>query len=221
MKGTLRRMVSFGMMVVLFAGCAGRQKVQAPIDPTAASPGEKLTWASHDQRPGWTISEPETEGDALAFVGLSGKYALEKEARDDALRTATNNVIKYIGTLVEDKFNRLQTSYGLTSETVDPTNVTRRLEEQLAAAFATRVKAKEWYIEKWLKKETKETYVLVFVLAKVPQNAINQVYEELCDNSIDDLKKKRDSANEEKAKAQFENAMKAFEDAKKQGFSLK
>jgi len=215
----LKRTVFFGMMAVLFAGCAG-VKVQSPIDPTSAAPGEKLTWASHEKRPGWTVSEPETEGDALAFVGLSGKYALEKEARDDAMRTATNNVIKYIGTIVEDKFNRLQTSYGLTSETVDPTNVTRRLEDQLAAAFATRVKAKEWYIEKWLIKDTKETYVTVFVLAKVPQNAIKQAYEEICGNTIEDLKKKRDNANEEKAKSQFENAMKAFEEAKKQGFSL-
>jgi len=210
----------FGTLAVLLAGCAGTQRVQGPINPTAAAPGEKLIWSSHEKRPGWTISEPESEGDALVFVGLSGKHALERDARDDALRTATKNVIRYIGTLVQDKFNRLQTSYGLTSEIMDPTNVTRSMEEQLASAFASRVKAKEWYIEKWMNKKTKETYVISFVWAKVPKSVVKQVYEELCDNSIEDLKKKRDAANDAKAKAQFENAMKAFEEAKKRGFSL-
>jgi len=37
---------------------------------------------------------------------------------------------------------------------------------------------------------------------------------------IEDLKKKRDEANDEKAKSQFQNAMNAFEEAKKQGFGL-
>lgn len=221
MKHALRVMIFCGLLigVGLWSGCAKKQIIKAPVTP-AAEPGEKLIWASHDMRPGWTLSELEKVGEELAFVGLSGKYATEKEARDDAMRTAANNIVRYIGTLAQDKFERLQTSYGLTTEIVDPTNVTRRFEEQLASAFVARVRPKEWYIEKWLRKKTKETYLLVFVLAKVPQSAIDKAYEEAVDATIDDLKKKRDEVNEAKAKAQFENAMKAFEDAKEQGFSI-
>ncbi|OIO76534.1 MAG: hypothetical protein AUJ85_00015 [Elusimicrobia bacterium CG1_02_37_114] len=206
-------------LAVVIIGCASRPITQQPVAP-AAEPNEKLIWSTHEQRPGWTVSEPETVGEELAFVGLSDKYATEKESRDDAMRTATNNVVKYIGTLAQDKFNRLQTSYGLTTQIVDPTNVTRRLEEQLASAFATRIKAKEWYIEKWQRKKTKDTYILAFVLSKVPKTSVDEAYEEVLNNTIDDLKKKRDEASEEQAKSQFENAMKAFEDAKQQGFSL-
>ena len=218
MKRTLALMIFCGLLIGLCSGCAKRQ-ITKPVPP-AAEPDEKLIWSSHKLRPGWTLHEPETVGDELAFVGLSGKYAIEREARDDAMRTAANNVVKYIGTLAQDKFQRLQTSYGLSTEIVDPTNVTRRFEEQLASAFVTRMRAKEWYIEKWQRKKTKETYFAVFVLAKVPNSAIEKAYEDAVNATIDDLKKKRDEANEAKAKAQFENAMEAFEDAKEQGFSL-
>jgi len=218
MKNRLALMILCGLLIGLWSGCAKRE-ITKPVPP-AAEPDEKLIWSSHDLRPGWTISEPETVDEELAFVGLSGKYAIEKEARDDAMRTAANNLVKYIGTLAQDRFERLQTSYGLTTEIVDPTNVTRRFEEQLASAFVTRARPKEWYIEKWLRKQTKETYFAVFVLAKVPISAVEKAYDDVVNATIDDLKKKRDEANEAKAKAQFENAMKAFEEAKEQGFSL-
>lgn len=218
MKYTLKVMVFCGLLIGLWSGCAKKEIVR-PVPPPV-EPDEKLIWASHDLRPGWTLSEPETVGDEIAFVGLSGKYATEKEARDDGMRAAVNNLIRYIGTLAQDKFQRLQTSYGLTTEIVDPTNVIRRFEEQLASAFVTRVRAKEWYIEKWLRKKTKETYFAVFVLTKVPNSVIEKAYEDAVNATIDDLKEKRDEANEAKAKAQFENAMKAFEEAKEQGFSI-
>ena len=54
----------------------------------------------------------------------------------------------------------------------------------------------------------------------MPAAAIDKAYEDTMDGNIDDLKKKRDAANDEKAKAQYENAMNAFEEAKKQGFGL-
>jgi hypothetical protein len=66
----------------------------------------------------------------------------------------------------------------------------------------------------------KENFFLAFLLAKVPKSSIDQAYDDLMDNNTDALKKKRDAANDAKAKAQFENAMKLFEEAKKQGFSI-
>jgi hypothetical protein len=215
MKQKLLLMILCGLMIGLWTGCAKKTSISVVPEPD-----EKLIWSTHDQRPGWTVKEPEADGDAVAFVGLSGKYATEKDARYDAKVSATNNVVKYIGTLVQDKFQRLQTSYNLATEIVDPTNVTRRLEEQLATAFATRVKVKEWYIEKWQRKKTKETYFMVFVLSQTPKEAIDRAYEEVLNGTIEDLKKKRDEANEAEAKEQFENAMNAFEEAKEQGFSL-
>lgn len=205
------------LICITFLACPKREITEVTVAP---EPDEILIWSTHEKRPVWTVSEPEMIKDEFAFVGLSGKYATEKESRDDAHRAAIRNVVRYIGTLAQDRFERLQTSYGLTTDIVNPTDVTRRFEEQLSSAFATRVKAKEWYIEKWQNKKTRETYYLSFVLSGVPKSAIEKAYEEAMDATIDDLKKKRAAASEAKAKAQFENAMKAFEEAKKQGFSL-
>lgn len=219
----MRKILITGVILTVMGGMMMGCKSKAPEAKTidvAPQVGEKMIWSSFDQRPGWTINEPAAKEGIFYFVGLSGKYATEKEGRDDAQRTAVNNVVKYIGTFAQDKFQQITTSHGLTSEIVDPTRAVRDFQEQLSAAFATRVKSKEWYIEKWQNLKTKETYHLVFLLAEAPQAAIDKAYEDTLDGNIEDMKKKRDAANDEKAKAQFENAMNAFEEAKQQGFGL-
>lgn len=202
-----------GMML----GC--KSSGAKPID-AAPEVGEKMIWSSLDQRPGWTVNEPAAKEGNFYFVGLSGKFAGEREGRDDAHRNALNYVVSYIGTFAQSKFEQLTTSHNLTKEIVDATVAARNLQEQLSAAFATRVKNNQWYIEKWLDNKTKETYHKVFLLVEVPAAAIDKAYEDTMDGNIDDLKKKRDAANDEKAKAQFQNAMNAFEEAKKQGFGF-
>lgn len=202
--------------LALLTGCRGTSQGK-PIEP-APNVGEKMIWSSHPNgRPAWTYKEPEKEDDTLFFVGVSGKYATEKEGREDAHRSAINNVVRYIGTWVRDNFQRLATSYGLSADIVDPTVAARRFEEQLSFALASRVKVKEYYMEKWQNK-LKETYYVIYALAGVPQKAIDNIYQDTVDNELDVLRKKRDAANNEKAKKQYEDAMKAFEEAKKQGF---
>jgi hypothetical protein len=199
---------------ILLVGCAGKSDVikQAP------NVGEKMIWSSHEGRPAWTYKEPEGDDKNFLFVGVSGKYATEKEGRDDAYRSSINNVVRYIGTQVNDNFQRLTTSYGLSTDIMNSTVATRRFEEQLNSALASHVKAKEYYIEKWQNK-LNETYYIIYALSFVPREAINQVYQGTIDGQIEELKKKRDEADNEKAKKQYEDAMKAFEDAKKQGFN--
>jgi hypothetical protein len=211
------------MGAILVFGCASAPKPTPPVKENlqpASEPGEKMIWASHNPPPSWRYSIPEDKDGNLFFFGISGNFATEQLGRDDAQRNAITEVTKYIGTSVKDKLERIVTSYGLSKEVVDSTIASRRIEEQFSSAFVTRVKTKELYIEKWEVTKTKETYYKVYVFAYVPRSAIDKSYEETLDGQIDDLKKKRDEANDEKAKTQYDNAMKAFEDAKKQGFSL-
>jgi hypothetical protein len=219
----MKKMILAGMILAtmggMMIGCKSKAPEAKPID-VAPQVGEKMIWSSHDQRPGWTVNEPATRDGNFYFVGLSGKYATEKEGRDDAQRGAVNNVVRYIGTFAQTKFQQITTSHGLTSEIVDPTRAVRDFQEQLSAAFASRIRTKEWYIEKWQNLKFKDTYHLVYLLVEVPQSSIEKAYEETLNGNIDDLKKKRDAANDEKAKNQFQNAMNAFEDAKKQGFGF-
>ncbi|MCK4908470.1 MAG: hypothetical protein KAS70_01095 [Planctomycetes bacterium] len=203
------------LVIFVLASCGGSGLNTTPM---AASAGEKLVATSHDKRPAWTYREPGNEKGTFFFVGLSGKYATEKLGREDAQRSSITNVVRFMGTTVKDNFQRLTTAHGLSSDIVDPTVATRRFEQQLNNAMARRVKVKEYYIEQWENK-LKERYFVAFALSTVPQKSIDQVYEATIDGEIAQLKKKRDAANNAKAKKQFTDAMKAFEEAKKQGFS--
>jgi hypothetical protein len=200
---------------VFYAACASKPEVIKP----APNIGEEMIWTDHkDGRPAWTYKEPEGDDKNLLFVGVSGKYATEKEVRDDALRSSINNVVRYIGTSVNDNFQRLTASYGLSTDIINSTVATRQFEEQLNSALASHVKAREYYTEKW-KTKINETYYVAYVLSFVPRDSVNNAYQQTMDGQIEELKKKRDAANDEKAKEQYNNAMKAFEEAKKQGFN--
>jgi len=157
----------FWFLLIFLSGCATTGIKQ---------PREELfkTWPEH--RPRWITKEPYRREGKLFFVGLSGKFSLEKEAREDALRDAINKVVSYIGVEVKTKFENIQTSYGLSSEIIDPTRITREFEEYFSKAVARRVKAKEWYIQKYRlqKKRTAETFYMVYVLAFVPEKEVSR-----------------------------------------------
>ncbi|OGS23253.1 MAG: hypothetical protein A2252_09210 [Elusimicrobia bacterium RIFOXYA2_FULL_39_19] len=202
--------------MALMSGCANKQMIKP-----AAEPNETLIWSSHTGRPTWTVNEPEMINDYFVFVGLSSKYAVEKDARDDAQRESMTNATRYVSTYVNDRFQKIQTSYNLSSDIVDPTNVTRKFQEIISSAFVSKIKADEWYMEKWQRNDTKQTYYAVYLKAKVPKSEIDKSIKELADSSIADLKARKDKVNEEKAKTQYDNAMKAFQDLKTQGLDIK
>lgn len=209
------RNITLLLIGFIIAGCAGQ--VAKPIAPPP-EPDEVLIWSTHPQRPSWTYSEPEAVGDLFQFMGESYKYATEKDARADATRDSINKIAQYIGTVAQDKFQRIQTEYGLSTQVIDPTMAARRLQEQISAAFTTQVKPKEFYVEKWQNKKLGETYFHAFVLSTIPKEAIDRAFKEALDGEIDDLKKKRDAEAEEKAKNQMDNALKAFQSLQDQGF---
>jgi len=200
----------WALVLVFAAGCATSKVGIAP-----GGPGEKLLWSTDKVRPKWTVEEPEVESDTMLFVGLSGKYATEQEARDEALRDVTTNVIRYLGTLAKDKYEKVATSFGLSSSVVDPTTSTRQYEKQLAANVAQKVKAKKWYIEKW----STPTGIgwKAFVLATVPIDSVNEAFKRTAKENMEEARRKAKEATDEYAKRQAENAAKFWEEMTKQG----
>jgi len=190
----------FGLLIC-FIGCATipKEKISVPPKPVE----EKLIWCSQEKRPDWLKKEPYREGENLLFIGISDRLATEKEARDNALHAAISRIVGFIGTDVKDKFERLQTSYGLSTDIIDPTVATRRFEEQFSEAVARRVKAKEWCLEKYemkYKRQPPGTYYLVYVLAFVPETEINrEINSQL--KYQEELSKTAKSANDKLGKA--------------------
>lgn len=205
----MKKVYGLWAVLLMFAvGCAGTK-----VAP--GGPGEKLLWSSEKERPKWTIEEPDVDGSIMMFVGLSDRYATEAGGRDEALRNATNNVVKYMGTMAKDKYEKVATSFGLESSVIDPTASSRQYEKHLAANVAKRVKAKKWYLEKW----DTPTGVgwKVFVMATIPIDSLNDSFKKTAKDNMIDAKRKAKEASDEVAKKQAENAAEFWEKMTKQG----
>jgi hypothetical protein len=185
---------------------------------SAATGDEKCLEKKPKKTPKWITMEPKMTKETIYFTGVSGKFATDQDGRDDAIDNSIKNVSKYLGTFFNGKYQTIVTQYGLSSQVADPTKASRGFEEKLTQAMVGRAKAEEWYYEKWMNKKTKEVYWKVYVKTGVDRASLEKSYQDSMTLSADDMKKQMDAANEEKAKAQFGNAMKAFEDAAKAGF---
>jgi len=201
---------------MLMCGCVKKSKIIIRQD-VPPQPGEKLLWQSHEKRPEWLVREPEIEGKDLLFTGVSGNFALESDARHDALRDAVKYITRYIGTFARDEFQKIMTSYGVSSEIVNPTDVTRAFEEQLSVALVHQARVKEYYVEKWQAKSG-EIYWKVYALTKVPTTPIEDVYKNFAKTQQENMEKEYAKAKDEQAKLQYEKAMNAFKDAEERGF---
>ncbi|MBU0674358.1 MAG: hypothetical protein KJ950_06920, partial [Proteobacteria bacterium] len=196
-----KRLLLITGMVLMMAlvGC-GSKDVSIPEE----SGLEKLIWSSAPERPGWTMEEPGTEDGVLSFVGMSGRFVTEKQAKNDAQRDARENVVKYMGTLVKNKFENARVSFGLESSVVDASAGAREFQKQLSVNMASQVKMKNYYMEKW-QTETGIGYQ-AFVLANVPQNAIDETYSSTAAGMQKKAEQRAKSAADQMAKEQAEKA---------------
>jgi transcriptional regulator with AAA-type ATPase domain len=151
----------------------------------------------------------------MYFVGVSGRLASEQLARDDAMRDSTNKVVSYLGTLAKDKFERARISFGLSSTVVDPTEASRRFEKQLAANVTRQFKAKEWYGERWVL-ETGTAWKM-FVLARMPQENVNQALAQTAEENIKQAQEDAKWAATETAKQQAKDAAEFWQQMKEEG----
>ena len=212
MKRSHLSLLLCSLVIALMAGCASKPKVGLE-SPTGVD--ENLIWSSEKQRPAWTMEEPETKDGTMSFIGLSGTHATEQNARTDARRNAVNNVVAYMGTLAKDKFERARVSFGLESSVVDPTSSAREFEKQLSVNIVNQVKPKKWYAEKW-KTPTGIGY-RVFVLAHIPEAAMEESYKGMARDMARNAEKKAKEAADEVAKQQATKAADFWKQMESQG----
>jgi len=178
---------------------------------------EKMIWSSSPSRPEWTMEESDQKSNNISFVGISGKYATEQAARDDAYNNAINNVVKYLGTMAKNKIETARVSYGLESSVVDATKAGKSFEKQLSANVASRLKAKKWYLEKW----STETGVgwKVFVQAQIPQESIDDSFKKSAADNMAEAQGRAKEAANDIARRQAEMSAEFWKQMKDQGLT--
>ena len=213
MRKVISVVVSF--LLVILTGCASKvtetkYDVEIPKDSQ-----ETLIYSSADKRPDWTLTEPDTVDGVMTFVGLSDRHSTEKASREDARRNATGAVVKYMGTLVKDKWERAATSFGLEGDVIDPTAATNDFQKQLAVQVAKKVKVKTWYIEKW-QTPTGAGYQ-IYALAHVPEATVDESYKETANTLAKAAERKAKEAGDELAKQQAEKAAEFWKQMEERG----
>ena len=194
------------LSVSLLVGCAASKPV--PSVQVVEAP-------KNEERPNWIYNDVSNEDGQLSFVGLSNVHSSEKNARSDARRDATNNVVQYLGSIAKFKFEELNVSYGLSTKMVDPTVSTQQFQKLIASNITRRLKTKTWHMER--EKIEGELGYKYFVLAVIPNSTIENSFKKSLDKNIEEQQKELKSAATEEAKTQAEQAIEMFRKAKKEG----
>lgn len=120
------------MLFVFIVSCSSKNTGLRPSDVTTSQQrisGERMIWSSSKDRPVWTVLEPNSKDGYLFFVGLSDMHATEKSSREEAMRSAINSVVGYLGVEVRDVFQNIVTRFGLSSDIADPQNTIAEIEK--------------------------------------------------------------------------------------------
>jgi len=168
----------------LLAGCssaqvAGSTDGQKPMRESGVVV-DKVVQEIPGSRPEWIDVIPDSDGQNLYFVGQSGSFRLERDARDDALRSAVNDFARYCGVEVNILDEYLAVSTSKASGVADPTISTKNLSQQAVEAFVSRVKSREWYarrIERYMGSTLLETAWQSWTLVTVPVSEVERVRE--------------------------------------------
>ena len=163
----------------------------------------------------WCMTEPEIKGQYLYFVGISGVWADEQDARNDAPRNSIRRVIEHLGSQVKLKFERAKVSIGLSSDFIDPIRATREFERYFSEYAVHGVKTTKWYVE--IEEGSSGKGYKYFVLATIPSSTLNETYKKVLEQekkkAEENLKEYNDSAKEDQA----EKVAKLWADLERQG----
>jgi len=209
----MKRLITIAAIFFLInlSGCGGGPGVQIPDGANT----ETLIYSTSAERPAWTMDEPDTVDGIMSFVGVSNRYATEKGAREDARRNAMDAVVKWMGTMVKNKFEQLSVSFGAATSVVDPAQSAKEYEKQLAANMASRVKIKTWYMEKW-QTPTGIGYQ-VFALGHVPKNVADDTLKDMAKRKAQEAQDRARDAADTKAQTQATKAAEFWKQMQEQG----
>ncbi len=212
MKSSKLFLVAAAALTLALGACSSSQpQPQNTAPATQADP-------DFSNRPDWTMNEPDIEDEKMSFVGLSAIHANEKNARDDARRSAVNAAVQYLGTIAKNKFEQASVSYGLATEVVDPTTSARTFEKQVSANVARRLRTEKWYMERESDASGKRGYKY-FVLATVPMEELDNAFKQSARENIADAQRRAKDAATAQAKKQAEDAASFWADMEKQGLT--
>lgn len=134
--------------------------------------------ASSAQAPDWILNVPDDRDGQHFLVTLSEYHASEQDARETAMKNARKEYAQYTGVEVSEVDEIIRAMYGQSSDVFDPTVAGRSKSTQTTDAQVSRIKAKQWYWEKYQASKGGKPQGQVFkswVLVTVPVDEYERV----------------------------------------------
>jgi hypothetical protein len=148
-----------------------------PIEGRTPTDYRKID-ASAPAMPDWVLTIPDDSDNQHFLVALSEYHASEQDARDTALKNARREYAQFTGVEISDVDEVIRAMYGVSSDVFDPTVAGRAKTSQKTDAQVSRIKAKQWYFEKYQASKGKVAQGQVFkywVLVSVPIDEYDRV----------------------------------------------
>ena len=143
----------------LMLGCATTRHTVG-YEELVSTDGERGCWITNPS----CADTREEKG----FTGISHRYKMEVDARNDALKNARQQIIDAAGVHGQRKIYEVISSVGVSSDIINPAVVSDEMTKLVSEAFV-QSKAKKWYVEKWKKwiesgpEYSYKVYVLVLI----------------------------------------------------------
>jgi hypothetical protein len=130
--------------------------------------------------PGWIRKPPDNQMGMHYFVGFSGIFRFEKDARIDAARYCLNALAKHCRVQLNLFHQYIKEYHGKSSRLFDPDVHYYSRDEYVVEAFVQGMEEKEWCIQQLLMEDKKgRPYKAwkAYLLAAVPEDEIKQIRE--------------------------------------------
>lgn len=169
--------------------------------------------ASSPQTPDWILNIPDDSAGQHFLVALSEYHASEQDARDTAMKNARKEYAQYTGVEVSEVDEIIRAMYGQSSDVFDPTVAGRSKSTQTTDAQVSRIKAKQWYWEKYQAVKAGKVQGQVFkswVLVTVPVDEYDRVQAWKRERQLKSEQSKK--SRELEAAAELERQLRQYQD---------
>jgi len=160
------------------------------------------------QRPVWMDEVPKSSG-TLSFVGLSPRYVLAAQARDEAQQNGRRQLVDYYGTLMVNQGREYTATYGISNEVFSPQVAAQQLNERIAQNVSQALEARSFYTQVYLDATNREAFE-VNVLMEIDKTVVARVIDNYGKEAAADLMKKAAAEQDAQRKQQMEKAAEFF-----------
>jgi hypothetical protein len=179
----MKRNIVIFLFFIILVGCGAKKDF---IKKQPNTNQEQLLWSSNPNKPKWTAEPPESTKNEIFFIGISKKSKTEKTARMIAKNDIIKNAVNYYAVNVKNQLQNLNTKFGLSSDIINPTEITRGFVNILSKGIISGVKIQKTYLEKW-KNQYEEIYYITYMLGSISKDYVKRTFDYAIKNKINNL----------------------------------